>query len=173
MFKPSSLPWPVSRDRGLMYFCIYVYVPCAVLWLLSLLFPLVSLCVFIYVRTPGCFGSQRDCNPEVFLRWKLPHLPLISHRQLQLMASFRAPYLRVWLSQTHQDCRDSYSLKTSLWKGLRGHRFVCLGPGCVSREQSHRLEMGGFGVAIFTFFIDTRTVWDSGRIATNKENSNN
>lgn len=124
MFKPSSLPWPVSRDRGLMYFCIYVYVPCAVLWLLSLLFPLVSLCVFIYVRTPGCFGSQRDCNPEVFLRWKLPHLPLISHRQLQLMASFRAPYLRVWLSQTHQDCRDSYSLKTSLWKGLRGHRFV-------------------------------------------------
>lgn len=107
MFKPSSLPWPVSRDRGLMYFCIYVYVPCAVLWLLSLLFPLVSLCVFIYVRTPRCFGSQRDCNPEVFLRWKLPHLPLISHRQLQLMASFRAPYLRVWLSQAHQDCRDS------------------------------------------------------------------
>lgn len=81
----------------------------------SLSFFLISLCVFIYVRTPRCFGSQRDCNPEVFLRWKLPHLPLISHRQLQLMASFRAPYLRVWLSQAHQDCRDSCHKSDITW----------------------------------------------------------
>lgn len=56
----------------------------------------------MFIHIPGCFGLLRDCDPEVFPRWKLPHLPLLSHHQLQLMASLRAPYLRVWLSSSQR-----------------------------------------------------------------------
>lgn len=117
----------------------------------SLSFFLLSPCVCSFKFV---FGSQRDCNPEVFLRWKLPHLPLISHRQLQLMASFRAPYLRVWLSQTDQDCCDSYSWKTSLWKGLRGHQFVfCVfGTGVCFTGAEPQVGNGRFWSCFFHLF---------------------
>lgn len=71
----ESMSWPGSRDPGLMYFYIHVYFSmCSVLVVLSPFSSCLPVCV-IYVCTPGCFGSPRDCDSEVFLCWKLPHLP--------------------------------------------------------------------------------------------------
>lgn len=58
-----------------MYFYVHVYFSvCSVLLVLSPFSSCLPVCV-IYVCTPGCFGSPRDCDSEVFLRWKLPLLP--------------------------------------------------------------------------------------------------
>lgn len=82
----------------------------------SLSFFLLSPCVYSFTFVlPDVLGRRGIATRKCSCAGTLPHLPLISHRQLQLMASFRAPYLRVWLNQAHQDCRDSCHKSDITW----------------------------------------------------------
>lgn len=129
------------------------------------------LCVYVHLCS-RMLRSLRDCNLEVFSHWSLPHLPLISCHQLQLIASSRVPYLRVWLrsswrwileSDLDQERSVFFTERNHCWERKFLELLLSLFYGhlhCVGfRENCHGVTVLGFASSCSSLdFVNKFTV---------------